>query len=129
MFTYQKQDKLKSRKQTQFLFSNGHSINAFPIKLIYTIETSPKLPEGLLQAGVGAPSRIFRKAVSRNRVKRLLRESYRLQKPSFLKQVQLAQKKVSLFFLYTDKVVLTQKEIEDKLKATLTQLAEKMNKI
>ncbi len=129
MFTYQKKDKLKSRKQTQFLFSNGHSINAFPIKLIYTIESTPELTEGLLQAGVGAPSRIFRKAVSRNRVKRLLRESYRLQKPNFFTQIQLAQKKVSLFFLYTDKIVLTQKEIEDKLSFALTQLAQKINKI
>ena len=129
MFTFQKQDKLKSRKQTQYLFSNGHSINAFPIKLIYTIEVCPELASGLLQAGVGAPSRVFRKAVSRNRVKRLLRESYRLQKPAFLEQIQLAQKKISLFFLYTDKIVLTQKEIEEKLSYALTQLVQKVNKL
>ena len=82
VFTYQKTDKLKSRKQTQHLFSTGQAINVFPIRLIYTIEPitsstiTPSLAS-LLQAGVGAPSRTFRKAVQRNRVKRLLREAYR----------------------------------------------------
>ena len=75
-FTYQKKDKLKSRKQTQFLFSNGKAITMHPIRLIYNIENAESgiFPTGLLQAGVGAPSRHFRKAVQRNRVKRLLRE-------------------------------------------------------
>ena len=43
IFTYQKADKLKSRKQTQYLFAKGQSMNAFPIKLIYTIESVEQL--------------------------------------------------------------------------------------
>ena len=74
VFTYQKTDKLKSRKQTQHLFSTGQAINVFPIRLIYTIEPIESTAANLsltsvLQAGVGAPSRTFRKAVQRNRVK------------------------------------------------------------
>ena len=84
VFTYQKKDKLKSRKQTQHLFSTGQAITLFPIRLIYTIEVLDTLKEGnaleqnvetnkvfqkgLLQTGVGAPSRTFRIAVQRNRV-------------------------------------------------------------
>ena len=37
-FTYQKKDKLKSRKQMQFLFSKGTAITMHPIRLLYTIE-------------------------------------------------------------------------------------------
>ena len=142
LFTYQKADKLKSRKQTQFLFAKGQSMNAFPIKLIYTIESAATLSElipsppfnmeeiemhGQLQAGVGAPSRTFRKAVMRNRVKRLLREGYRLEKPEFLSNSALQGKRVNLFFLYTDSTVLSQKEIQEKIKQLLQRLAEKLN--
>lgn len=144
IFSYKKQDKLKSRKQTQFLFAKGQSMNAFPIKLIYTIETVetltallPKPPynilaikeKGLLQTGVGAPSRTFRKAVMRNRVKRLLREGYRLEKPAFLASNILQGFRVNLFFLYTDANVLTQKEIQEKIKQLLVRLTEKLNQL
>lgn len=133
VFTYQKTDKLKSRKQTQHLFSTGQAINVFPIRLIYTIEPIESTAANLsltsvLQAGVGAPSRTFRKAVQRNRVKRLLREAYRLEKPNFISQAALDNKRVNLFFLYTDALVLTQVEIQGKLKEALALLVTKLNK-
>jgi ribonuclease P protein component len=133
LFTYKKQDKLKSRKQTQALFSTGQAINVFPIRLIYTIEPNTTLSAhavltSLLQAGVGAPSRTFRKAVQRNRVKRLLREAYRLEKPNFLSKVLLDHKRINLFFLYTDALVLTQFEIQTKVKEVLSILVTKLNK-
>ena len=133
VFTYQKSDKLKSRKQTQHLFSTGQAINVFPIRLIYTIEpitssiNTPSLAS-LLQAGVGAPSRTFRKAVQRNRVKRLLREAYRLEKPNFISQAALDNKRVNLFFLYTDGLVLTQAVIQAKVKEALSLLVTKLKK-
>ena len=133
VFTYKKTDKLKSRKQTQHLFSTGQAINVFPIRLIYTIEPIPSTADNLsltslLQAGVGAPSRTFRKAVQRNRVKRLLREAYRLEKPNFISQASLENKRVNLFFLYTDALVLTQVEIQGKVKEALSLLVTKFNK-
>ena len=129
-FTYQKKDKLKSRKQTQFLFAKGQSMNAFPIKLIYTIETleSAESPESAtLQAGVGAPSRTFRKAVARNRVKRLLREGYRLERPAFMEAAAIKGLRINLFFLYTDATVIAQAAIQEKIKQLLARLAEKIN--
>jgi ribonuclease P protein component len=125
IFTYQKKDKLKSRKQTQNLFSNGKAIGVFPIKLIYTVEQVDT--EGILQAGVGAPTRTFRKAVQRNRVKRLLREAYRLEKPTFLTQFSLEHKRINLFFLYGNAEIVTQAEIQDKVRSALALLAQKLN--
>ncbi len=125
LFTYQKKDKLKSRKQTQFLFAKGQSINQFPIKLIYTLAEHPE--QNILQAGVGAPTRTFRKAVLRNKVKRLLREGYRLEKPAFLATTKLEGKMVNLFFLYTDATVLDQRLIQEKIKQLLNKLSEKIN--
>ena len=144
VFTYQKKDKLKSRKQTQHLFSTGQAITLFPIRLIYTIEVLDTLKEGnaleqnvetnkvfqkgLLQTGVGAPSRTFRKAVQRNRVKRLLREAFRLEKPNFINQAALEYKRVNLFFLYTDANVLPQVEIQAKVREALSLLIKKLVK-
>jgi ribonuclease P protein component len=144
IFTYQKADKLKSRKQTQYLFAKGQSMNAFPIKLIYTIESEEQLntvlpnpylnladikENGQLQAGVGAPSRTFRKAVLRNKVKRLLREAYRLEKPAFIASKPFQGFRVNLFFLYTDAIILSQAEIQEKIKQLLARLNEKLNTI
>ena len=142
-FTYQKKDKLKSRKQTQFLFSKGSAISVGPIRLLYTLETEDaeefsiensskeKFPKGefqkgVLQAGVGAPSRHFRKAVMRNKVKRLLREGYRMERPAFMNAINIDHKRLNLFFLYTESKVLTQQEIQEKIKAVLQKLADKL---
>lgn len=143
IFTYQKKDKLKSRKQTQFLFAKGSAITVGPIRLLYTIETEnaeasliekssieksdkENFSKGVLQAGVGAPSRHFRKAVMRNKVKRLLREGYRMERPAFMSAINIEHKRLNLFFLYTDTKVLTQTEIQEKIKVVLQRLADKL---
>ena len=127
-FTYQKKDKLKSRKQMQFLFSKGTAITMHPIRLLYTIEKAEAgiFPNGLLQAGVGAPSRQFRKAVQRNKVKRLLREGYRLEKPNFTNSINLTNTRLNLFFLYLDAHVQTQQQIQTTINLILQKLADKL---
>ena len=128
IFTYQKKDKLKSRKQMQFLFSKGTAITIHPIRLLYTIEKEEAgiFSNGLLQAGVGAPSRQFRKAVQRNKVKRLLREGYRLEKPNFTNSISITNTRLNLFFLYVDANVQTQQQIQATIKLLLQKLADKL---
>ena len=127
-FTYQKKDKLKSRKQMQFLFSKGTAITIHPIRLLYTIEKEEAgiFSNGLLQAGVGAPSRQFRKAVQRNKVKRLLREGYRLEKPNFTNSISITNTRLNLFFLYVDANVQTQQQIQATIKLLLQKLSDKL---
>ncbi|WP_095074878.1 ribonuclease P protein component [Tenacibaculum jejuense] len=77
-FTLGKQERLKSRKLITQLFSEGKSVKVFPLRMVY-LQTD-HFSNFPVQCAVSVPKRNFKKAVDRNRIKRLLRESYRLQK-------------------------------------------------
>lgn len=76
--TLGKEERLKSKKLIEKLYTEGNSVKAFPLRMMYlkTSHTS-KYPA---QVGVSVPKRNFKLAVDRNRIKRLMRETYRLQK-------------------------------------------------
>jgi ribonuclease P protein component len=95
-FTYGKDEKLKSRKIIESLFNSGQSFTVYPLKVLYKIESSD---EAILQAGVAVSKRLFKKAVERNWVKRLMRESYRIQKNDLKEIVRSRQVAVYLFFI------------------------------
>ena len=80
-FGYSKKDKLKSKKLIGELFSNGNSITAFPLRLVY-LKTEFD-DHSLLKTGVSVSKRLHKTAVARNRIKRLMREAYRLNKPLY----------------------------------------------
>ncbi len=63
----------------------------------------PSDAEEVVQAGIGVSARNFSKAVQRNRIKRLLRESYRLNKAILHEGLRTDQKKSAVFFLYIGK--------------------------
>ena len=60
-------------------------------------------PEGGLKAGFTASSKNFKKATDRNRIKRLLKEAYRLQKNNLEAEMVLTGNSLHLFFIYTGK--------------------------
>lgn len=120
-FSFPRNQKLKSRKLLGKLFAFGKSLNAYPIKLVY--QTNSPLNGEILMVGVGASSRNFKKAVDRNRIKRLLRESYRLKK--HLLQDGLPQDlQWQLFFIYTGKDVPDGKMIAEKMQFLMQKLVD-----
>jgi ribonuclease P protein component len=77
-FTLGNKERLKSKKLIEKLYKEGNSVKAFPFRMVFlqTTHTS-NFPA---QVGVSVPKRNFKNAVDRNRIKRLMRETYRLQK-------------------------------------------------
>ena len=83
-FTYPKKEKLKSKTTIDLLFSEGNSVSKYPLRLVY-VENKEENAE-LIKFGVSVSKKYFKKAVYRNRAKRLLREAYRLNKEAFLEK-------------------------------------------
>jgi len=115
-------EKLKSKKLLDELFTSGKKLNEYPIKLVY--KQLDFEDDVLIKAGVSVPKRNFKKAVDRNRIKRLLREGYRLNK--HILHDELNQKYVCMF-LYLSKDMPTFEEINIKMECLLKKLAKKEN--
>jgi ribonuclease P protein component len=124
-FSYGRQEKLKSRKLIEQLFSRGKSFTVFPLKVLYLRPDEPM--DFHVKAGVGASGRIFKKAVERNRIKRLLREAYRTEKQPLCKFLQDANKQAAIFILYIDKAMPVYKTIKDKMPVALNRLIKELN--
>lgn len=127
--SYSSQEKLKSRKALESLFTGGKSFSVFPVKVFYTLDPveAGALREVPVNAGVGVSSKNFRKAVQRNRIKRLLREAYRTQKQALQAAVKEEQH-VSVFFLYIGKELPEYAPLKESMGKALERLIEKLNK-
>ena len=119
-YTYPRTEKLKSRKLIQLLFAEGKSVTVSPVKCFYLVNPS-ELSE-TLQTGVGASARNFKKAVHRNRIKRLLREAYRLNNQFLHQQLEEKKIRVALFILFIGKELPTLPIIETAVQAALEKL-------
>jgi ribonuclease P protein component len=117
-FTYPKKEKLKSKTTIDLLFSEGNSVSKFPLRLVYV--ENKEANAAPLKMGVSVSKKYFKKAVDRNYFKRVLRETYRLNKHILLDSLK---KPYAIMFFYQTKERLSFQEIEEKT----IQLFQKFN--
>ncbi len=121
--TFKREEKLKKKKFIDELFMAGKAISAYPIKLIY-LQIEHDSPYKI-QAGVSVPKRNFKKAVDRNRIKRLLREVYR--KNKYLIYDSEHTKKHIFMFIYVGKKEENYALLEKKMQQVLQLFLKKFN--
>ena len=112
-FTYPKTEKLKSKITIDLLFSKGKSVSKYPLRLVY-VESNYGIPEDSdqkLKMGVSVSKKYFKHAVDRNYFKRVLRETYRLNKHLLVDHLD---KPYAMMFFYQTKDRLSYEEINTK---------------
>ncbi|GLU43255.1 ribonuclease P protein component [Allomuricauda sp. NBRC 101325] len=119
-FAFPKKEKLKNKKVIEALFTEGKNIKQNPIKLIY-LNTNFS-DDSKIKVAVVAPKKKFKKAVDRNRVKRLLREAYRLNKPLIFNNIE---GNFAFIFLYLGNTAPSFNEVDKAMKLLLEAFLKK----
>lgn len=125
-FTLSKKERLKSRKRIEHLFKAGRSLSKFPFKVVYYVAQQDVQTDGLA-AGFSASSRNFKRAVDRNRIKRLMREAYRLQKTPLKELLATQQRTLDIFFIYTGKELPDHSLVSTKMQGLLNLLIQTLS--
>jgi ribonuclease P protein component len=128
-FTLGKEERLKSRKQIENLFDKGKSFVVARFRIYYIINSEVPIQRGEsgLKFGVGVSAKNFKKAVDRNRIKRLTREAWRLQKNDIKEKVGETQRQLNVFFIYTGKELPDFTTVKDKVAIALKKLSDKID--
>lgn len=121
-FTLGKNERLKSRKQIERLFREGKTISVFPFYVYYLYWPASIISEPTLQFGVGVSGKNFKKAVDRNRIKRLIREAYRLQKNELQSAVRSNNRHLNVFLIFTSKELPDFRVVQEKVNVILDRL-------
>lgn len=123
-----KQDRLKSRKAIDRLFKQGSSFSVFPFRVIFILDNagSKEVKTGL-KAGFSVGAKHFKKAVDRNRIKRLMREAYRLQKTELAAEVGSGKSLLEVFFIYTGNELPDYKTVFEKMGKAIKRLQKEIS--
>ena len=117
--SFGRKEKLKSKVIIDRLFAEGNSLKKYPLRLIFLpLEATP---EAVNKAGVSVPKRSFKKAVDRNKIKRLMREAYR--KNKYLVSSNL-DRSYALMFIYIGREINSYSKIFRATEELLKDLCE-----
>ena len=123
-FTFKKEERLKSKRIIDTLFTDGRTIAVGPVKLVWKETILPsRVP---VQFGVTVSKRKFKNAVDRNHIKRRMREVIRLNKTGIIDNAGMKNRQFALMFLYTGNDIASYSLLEEKIMQILSRLIEEI---
>jgi ribonuclease P protein component len=118
--SFSKSEHLCGEKRITRLFTEGEAFIAFPLRVVFLIEKGNDTePASIL---VSVPKKRFKRAVKRNQLKRLIRESYRINKYELLEKLKEKELQIHIAFNYVSDDEMDFQKIETKMKMALQRL-------
>lgn len=112
-FTFKREERLKSYKVIGQLFKVGQSFGAYPLRLVWNkVEKEEIEGDSPVKFGLSVPKRNFKSAVARNRIRRKVREAWRLNKHMLYKVMAERHGQLAFMVLYTAKEDFSFSQIE-----------------
>ncbi|MBK9591818.1 MAG: ribonuclease P protein component [Crocinitomicaceae bacterium] len=118
--TFRKSERLCSRTVIDEIFSKGKELRKFPYLLKYIYSTEEAVNP--VQIVVSVPKKRAKSAVDRNRLRRQIKEAYRLNKDELQLYFQNNKCSIVIFLIYTGKEKEVYTLLEEKLKVILKEL-------
>lgn len=119
-----KAERLDKKKVIDKMFAGGaRSFSVFPLRVVYLPAEELEADASIL---VSVSKRRFKRAVKRNRVKRQIREAYRMNKHELLNVLAEKQCKLAIAFIYLSDQLVESSIIEERMKTALARVAEKV---
>lgn len=119
--TIGKDERISGLTETDRIFKKGRKFTLGPFRVFYLLveKEDPKKPG--LKLGVGVSNKMFSRAVDRNRVKRLAREAWRLQRTDLSGSIPSKQQ-CHVFLLYNAKEIGDFNSYKELIKKILDKL-------
>lgn len=117
-----KKYKLCSHSIIKAVFEEGKTIKQYPLRSI-TLVLEPDTSKAAFQLVISVPKRNFKKAHDRNRIRRQLKEAFRLNKGTLEEKLIEQKQQIALFIVYTERTALEYKVLESKMKKLIQQIS------
>lgn len=124
MNKFSKSERIKSRIVLEKVYNQGEMIKVYPFRLKFLKSGTEDL--GNAKIVVSVPKRLVKRASKRNRIRRQIKEIYRLNKSDLLSLLVDKSQGLALFLIFTGKETVTFEVLEEKLKKLLEELKHKI---
>lgn len=122
--TFKKPERISFQKEMDRLFKQGSAFISYPVRVVY-LEQKP-FSGATVSILISVPKRKFKRAVQRNRMKRLIREAYRLNKIALIQHCQEKESGLLIAFLFIGNECCQWKEMEVAMQKALGSLMGKV---
>lgn len=119
-FKFRKSEKLTHKTLIGKLFSEGKGFICYPFRIVWKEATLHT--ESPAQVAITVSKRNFKKAVTRNLLKRRIREIYRLNKYQLYSELQQKNIQIAFMVVYLPKTIMNSSEMEPKLVKALQRI-------